>query len=98
MTDDMSEEILRKEGAVWDLIFLDEDKFTQTSNMRNGTMESWDGTWDISLEALTLILNVSDRKLELKYAYEWDGKDLILKRSNPNWGVISKFRRSDLDQ
>ena len=97
MTDKMGEEALSEEGAVWDLIFMDEHKFTQTSNMRNGTMESWDGTWDMSEDALILRLNVNNRDLELKYSYEWAGKDLILRRSNPNWGVVSTFRRNDLE-
>ena len=92
----MTEEKLKEDGSVWDLLFEEGGKFKQTSNMSgNGTMDSQEGTWETSDDNLMFVLQMNDSKLELNYTYELKENILILKRSNPmgTMKIVSKFKK-----
>ncbi len=91
----MTEDKLKEDGSVWDLIFNEEGKIKQTSNMRTGSIESQEGTWDIAEDTLSLIFQMNDRKIELNYTYELKENILVLMRNNPmgTLKIVSKFRK-----
>lgn len=86
---------LKEEASVWELSFMKEGVLKQTSNMRNGAMESWNGTWEQSTEELTLKLQLEEREIQIVYSYELNEDILVLKRSNPTgtWKVVGAFQR-----
>jgi hypothetical protein len=86
---------LREDGAVWDLAFTPEGHVTQTDNMRNGTLEVYEGVWAAEADELALTLQVGDRELTLIYAYDLADDDLVLRRSSPGgaMAVVATFRR-----
>ncbi len=95
-TDTMNSDKLREDDSVWDLFFMETNKFKQTSNMSgSGTMDSQEGTWKTSNENLTFDLEMNEQKIELNYTYELKDNTLILNRSNPvgTMKVIAKFKR-----
>ncbi|NND15680.1 MAG: hypothetical protein HKN89_05100 [Eudoraea sp.] len=94
-TKHMNEETLKKEGAVWDLIFGEDGSLTQTSNMRNGEMESWEGHYETEGVKLKLFLQIEGREMQLQYQYEFKDALLHLKRSNPmgTVHVLTQFRK-----
>ena len=94
-TNHMDEARLNKEGAVWDLIFGEDGSLTQTSNMRNGQMESWEGRYETEGDKLNLFLTVDGREMQLQYQYEFQEGLLNLKRSNPmgTVHVLTQFRK-----
>ncbi len=92
----ITEENLTKEGSIWDLFFLKDGKFKQTSNMSgSGTLDSQEGTWTVEATNLSLQLEMNEQKFELLYTFELKKDVLILSRSNPMNTVkmISKFRK-----
>ena len=94
-TNHMDEATLKKEGAVWDLIFREDGSLTQTSNMRNGEIESWDGRYEAEGDKLTLLLMIEGREMPLQYQFEIKENVLHLKRSNPmgTVNVLTQFRK-----
>ncbi len=91
-----TEEQLKKDGSVWNLFFMNEDKFKQTSNMsETGTMDSQEGTWKILNNNLTLELLMNGQKFKLNYTYMVEENMLVLTRSNPmgTMKIISKFKK-----
>ena len=90
-----TEDKLKEDGSIWELFFNEDGKIKQTSNMRTGTIETQEGTWNTSDANLTLILEFNDRDIELNYMYELKENILVLKRSNPmkTMEIISKFRK-----
>jgi len=90
-----TESDLKEEKAIWDLIFMDENKFKQSSNMRTGNIESHFGTWKVTADKLILNLIVNDNEIQLEYGYEIANDVLVLNRNNPSGSmkIISKFRR-----
>lgn len=94
-TNTKNEVELNKDGSIWDLLFLEDGKLKQTSNMRTGDSESHEGSWQFSEQNLAFKLNVNDRETQLNYEYEVQNKILILKRSNPagTMKIISKFKK-----
>ena len=95
-TNHMDEATLIKEGAVWDLIFKEDGSLTQTSNMRNGEMESWEGRYETEGDKLKLFLMVEGREMQLQYQYEIKDALLNLKRSNPmgTMHVLTQFKKT----
>ncbi len=92
----MTEDKLKEDGSVWDLFFMEEGKFKQTSNMSGtGTMDSQEGTWKTSDDNLTIVLQMDDRKFELNYTFELKKNILVLTRSNPmgTIKIVSKFKK-----
>lgn len=90
-----SETRLEGDGSVWDLSLEPGGLATQTSNMRNGSLESFEGQWDVELDTLRLTLEVGGRRLPLAYTYEREADLLVLRRGAPehDWGVVATFRR-----
>lgn len=90
-----NENKLKEDGSVWDLFFMENGNLKQSSNMRNGTLETHEGTWKISDNSLTFELQVDNREIELVYVYKIEENILILERSNQSgtWRVTSKFKR-----
>jgi hypothetical protein len=95
-TNHMDEATLKKEGAVWELVFQKDGSLTQTSNMRNSEMESWEGRYKTEGDKLKLFLMVEGREMQLQYQYEFKDALLKLKRSNPKgtMHVLAEFRKS----
>jgi len=92
----ITEENLTKEGSIWDLFFLKDGKFKQTSNMSGrGTLDSQVGSWKVEATNLSLQLEINEQKFELLYTFELEKEVLVLTRSNPMKTVkmISKFRK-----
>jgi hypothetical protein len=92
----MAEDKLKENGSVWDLFFMEESKFKQTSSMSGtGTMDSQEGVWNTSDKNLTIGLLMNDRKFELIYTYELKENILVLTRSNPmgTWKVVATFKK-----
>ena len=91
-----NEERLRGDGAVWNLIFMEDSRFKQTSNMsESGMMDTYEGTWKVSGDNLILGLTIMNRNLELIYNYKIADNNLILERGNPSGTIkiISTFRK-----
>lgn len=74
---------LRQSESVWDLVLTGDGRVRQTGNMRNGSLEVYDGTWSTHGSDLELTLQVHERPLELVYSYELISDDLVLRRSSP---------------
>jgi hypothetical protein len=92
----MNEDKLKENGSVWDLFFMEEGKFKQTSNMSGtGTMDSQEGVWKTSENNLTIGLQINDRKFDLNYTYELKENILVLTRANPmgTMKIIATFRK-----
>jgi hypothetical protein len=89
------EKELRENGSVWDLFFIEDKVFRQTSNMSGtGSTDSQEGTWEVSDSKLLLNIFVGEQKIELVYNYEQRDDLLVLTRSNPMGTVkiVATFR------
>ena len=93
--DNKNEQTLKDEGPVWDLIFMENGRLKQASNMRSGTVESWEGDWNVKGEHLILLLQVNNQEIELVYTYLLNDNVLTLERGNPmkTMKIVTKFRR-----
>ncbi|MFY9154350.1 MAG: lipocalin family protein [Prolixibacteraceae bacterium] len=92
----MNEEKLKGDGSVWNLFFLEEAKFRQTSNMsESGTMDTYEGTWKKSGDNLTISILINGQYYDLYYTCKLDGNILTLVRSNPmgTMKITGKFRK-----
>ncbi|TWO34770.1 hypothetical protein E1J38_002615 [Seonamhaeicola sediminis] len=76
-------ENLFSENSIWDLFFMDNKSFKQSSNMRSGELESHKGLWETSKENLKLSLMVQEQKIVLNYNYKLKDNILVLRRVNP---------------
>jgi len=95
-SDVRTEDQLKSEGSIWDLFFMEENKFKQTSNMSGtGTMDSQEGTWNALNDNLTIELQMNGQKFKLNYTYVVKDNILVLSRSNPNgtMKIVSKFKK-----
>ena len=91
----LNEDKLKEDGSVWDLFFMEESQFKQTSNMSgSGTMDSQEGTWEVKGNNLRLLITMGVQKMEIIYTYEFEENLLVLRRKNPagTMEIISKFR------
>jgi len=91
----LNEDKLKGDGSVWDLFFMEESQFKQTSNMSGtGTMDSQEGSWEVKGNNLRLLITMGVQKMEIIYIYEFEENLLVLKRKNPagTMEIISKFR------
>lgn len=92
-----NEKILRDAGAVWDMKFSKNGKFSQDFNMRQRdmTMESEKGTWEISEDSLKIELDFDTITSLLPYIYMLDDNILELTLSNDfyNTKVVTRFRK-----
>ena len=97
-TNHKDEAALKSEGAIWDLIFMDENAVEQRSNMRTGELESWEGRYLVDEDTLNLFLKVEGREMQLQYKYRFIESELHLKRSNPkgNMHVLTVFRKASV--
>ena len=94
-TNTTSESTLKEDKSAWDLYFFNDGTLKQSSNMRNGSLESQEGTWTIENDNLFLSLIFNGRKIKLEYKYQQQEDLLILKRSNPTgtMKIITKFKK-----
>jgi hypothetical protein len=92
-----NEKILRDAGAVWDMKFSKNGKFRQDFNMRQQdmTMESEQGTWEMSEDSLKIELDFDTVTSYLPYVYKLEDDVLELTLSNDfyNTKVVTKFRK-----
>lgn len=96
-TNSTSEDALKENKSVWDLELLNDGLFRQTSNMRNGNMESQEGTWDISEGHLVFNLKFDNRDIRIEYEYDLKDEMLGLVRKNPagTMKIETKFKRDN---
>jgi len=94
-TSKTEEDQLKQNGSVWSLFFMEEGRVKQTSNMRNGTMESQEGKWKTSEDILALELQFNEQIIELEYKFELKENILVLNRSNPmgTMKIVTKFKK-----
>jgi len=95
-SDIRTEDQLKKDNSVWNLFFMDQGKFKQTSNMSGtGTIDSQEGTWKTLEDELTLELQMNGQKFNLNYTFLLTENILILNRSNPmgTMKIVSKFKK-----
>ncbi len=88
---------LNKAGAVWNLNFLDDNKFRQNFNMSNPQMKmhTEEGTWKSAADSLFIEIAADSIKIDLNYSYLIRNDTLQLTLVAPQSGnkVISKFVR-----
>ncbi|MBT6005549.1 MAG: hypothetical protein HOG79_07505 [Prolixibacteraceae bacterium] len=91
------EEILRKAGAVWDLKFVADGKFSQEFNMRTPSMkmEIEEGSWKTANDSLIIDLQLDSGVSKLNYTYKFENYILILTLSNlqSKSSIITRFRK-----
>jgi len=78
------EAMLQKEGLVWDIFLNEDEEFTQTSNMRNGEMETHEGEWEATDDKLTLEFEIDGDDFKITYEYMFEDEVLMLMRSSPD--------------
>lgn len=90
-----SENDIKENGSVWNIMFKEDQTFKQTSNMRNGSDETFNGNWRTDSTQLLLNIQVEDRFIDINYDYEIVKDDLILRRQNPTgtMKMTIKFRK-----
>lgn len=95
-TDTTTESTLKENNSVWDLTFLKNGTLKQSSNMRNGSLESQEGTWTVENDNLILSLIFNGHEIKIEYKYEQKENVLVLKRSNPmgTMKIITKFKKA----
>ncbi len=100
-TSTTTESQLREAGSVWALLFLEEGKLKQASNMRTGILltgetEVQEGSWTLADDALTLTFEMDQGPLPIRYTYEVKDDVLVLKRSSPNGAmmIVATFKKS----
>jgi len=92
----MTEDQMKTDGSVTEFFFLDEGKFKQSSNMSgSGTMDTYEGTWSLEGDKLSLTLNVGGRIMDLVWDVEYKDNILNLSRTSPDGSltIINSFRR-----
>ncbi|WP_372946995.1 lipocalin family protein [Mariniphaga sp.] len=92
-----NEKVLKDAGAVWEMKFAKNGKFSQDFNMRQRdmTMESEKGTWETIEDSLKIELDFDTITSLLPYIYKLDDNILELTLSNDfyNTKVVTKFRK-----
>jgi len=92
----MTEDQMKAEGAVSEYFFMEEGKFKVISNMSgSGTLDTYEGTWKLSDEKLTLSLNIGDRLMDVVWNFEYKDEAMNLSRTSPDGSmtIINSFRR-----
>lgn len=92
----MNEQKLKEDGSAWDIFFMEDAKFRQTSNMSgSGTMDTYEGTWKTSGNNINLELIVDGQKVSLAYTYKLTDNLLTLERHNPagTMKITAAFRK-----
>jgi hypothetical protein len=95
-TQKMTEDQMKTDGSVTEFVFLNEGKFKQSSNMSgSGTMDTYEGTWKLEGDKLSLTLNVGGRIMDLVWDVEYKDNVLNLSRTSPDGSltIINSFRR-----
>jgi len=89
------ESMLNEEGLVWNIVLKSGNEFTQTSNMRNGTMETQEGEWKATDDKLTLEFEIDGDDFKITYEYMFEDDVLMLTRSSPDAkvSVQAKFTK-----
>ena len=92
----MTEDQMKAEGAVSEYFFMEEGKFKVISNMSgSGTLDTYEGTWKLSDEKLTLSLNIGERLMDVVWNFEYKDEAMNLSRTSPDGSmtIINSFRR-----
>lgn len=90
-----SEEMMKNEGAITEYVFMNEGKFSQTSNMSgSGTTETYEGTWKTNGNELIITLLIGEREMDVDYTWEIKEDLLILTRTAPDGSmkIVMSFR------
>lgn len=96
-TNKTNEDSLKENNSVWELILLENGTLKQTSNMRNGEIESQEGSWNTNMGNLILKLKFKERNITIEYEYILTEDIMTLKRSNPMGSMViqTKFKREN---
>ncbi len=99
-TSTTTESQLREAGSVWDLLFLEDGRFKQTSNMRTGETEVQEGSWTLADDALTLTFEMDQGPLPIRYMCEVTDDVLVLKRGSPNGAmmIVATYKKAQEDK
>ncbi|MCX6255676.1 MAG: lipocalin family protein [Bacteroidia bacterium] len=92
----MTEDQMKANGSVTDFFFMEEGKFKQTSNMSgSGTLDTYEGTWKLMENKLTLTLKIGEQLMDLVWNVEFKDNVLNLSRTSPDGSltIINTFRR-----
>lgn len=97
----MSEEQMKANSSVTDYFFMEEGKFKMTSNMTgSGTMDSYEGTWNLAENKLTLSLKIEGNLMDIVWDFELKDNKMYLTRTSPDGSIsiINNFRRKEFLQ
>jgi len=92
----MTEEQMKANGSVTDYFFMDDGKFKMTSNMAgSGTMDSYEGTWKLAENKLTLSLKIGENLMDIVWDFELKDNKMNLSRTSPDGSVsiINNFKK-----
>ena len=93
----MTEDQMKANSAVTDYFFMKGGKFKQTSNMadESGTMDTYEGTWKLNGNKLTLHLKIGEALMNLIWNVEFKDNVLNLSRTSPDgsFTIKNSFRR-----
>jgi hypothetical protein len=96
-TETSTEQQLNEEGAVWNLEFTGDKKFEFVTNMRDGTLETFTGTYATSNQQLLMNFLSPAGIPVVSYIYSVTDSQLTLTRSFPSQegevNTIAKFRK-----
>ena len=88
---------LKDAGAVWDLNFSENGKFSQNFNMRNPQMkmETEKGSWTVSGDSIKIELLSDTLTTKMNYKYKISNDTLNLSLTHPisKSSVITKFTK-----
>jgi hypothetical protein len=92
-----NEQQLNEAGAVWTMELSADNNFTFTTNMVEGTLQTYSGTWRTVNQQLTMKFASISGMPEINYGYTVTNSQLTLTRSFPSQEgevtTIAKFRR-----
>jgi hypothetical protein len=98
-TETSTEEQLNEVGAVWDMTFTGDKNFEFVTNMVEGTLETYLGTWSTANRQLKMKFTSINGMSEIIYGYTVTNSLLTLTRSFPSEAgevkTIAEFRKTE---
>jgi hypothetical protein len=92
----VTEEQMKANSSVTDYFFMEEGKFKMTSNMAGtGTMDTYEGTWKLAENKLTLSLKIGENLMDIVWDFELKDNKMNLSRTSPDGSItiINNFKR-----
>jgi hypothetical protein len=92
----MTEAQMKANGSLTDYFFLEEGKFRMNSNMTgSGNMETYDGTWKLDGNKLTITLTIGGRYVDVIWDFVYKDNIMNLARISPDGSIkiVNTFRK-----